>query len=192
MTQQKHCIISNFFKKNLLLNSTCLWGRYHSWEASSFLLIVSSIRAGLLSLFSWIFIENFFFSFLWPYLRHMEVPRPGVKLELQLRPMLQPQQHQMWTTSETYAAAWASPGSLTHWARPGIKPTSSQRQHWALNPLSHSESSWNCFFKHNLKSSLVERRVKDLVWSLRQLRSLPWRRFSMARERPRATGVAKN
>ena len=28
--------------------------------------------------------KNFFFSFLWPHLRHMEVPRLGVELELQL------------------------------------------------------------------------------------------------------------
>ena len=31
--------------------------------------------------------------------------------------------------------------SLTHWMRPGIKSTSSQRLHWVLNPLSHNENS---------------------------------------------------
>ena len=30
-----------------------------------------------------------FFFFFWPYLQHMEVPRPGNKSEPQLRPMLQ-------------------------------------------------------------------------------------------------------
>ena len=32
---------------------------------------------------------------------------------------------------------------LTHWARPGIKPTSSQRLHLALNPLSHNGNAEN-------------------------------------------------
>ena len=31
------------------------------------------------------------FFFLWPHLQHMEVPRPGIKSELHLEPMLQPQ-----------------------------------------------------------------------------------------------------
>ena len=31
--------------------------------------------------------------------------------------------------------------SLTHWARPGIKPTSSQRQRQVLNSLSHNRNS---------------------------------------------------
>ena len=35
----------------------------------------------LLSFFYFLFL---FFCFLWPYLKHMEVPRQGVKLELQL------------------------------------------------------------------------------------------------------------
>ena len=30
--------------------------------------------------------------------------------------------------------------SLTYWARPEIKPTSSQRQHWVFNPLSHNRN----------------------------------------------------
>ena len=54
------------------------------------------------------FIFFFFFGFLGPHLQHMEVPRLGVKLELQ-----QP----------TYTTAHSNTGSLTHWARPGIKPT---------------------------------------------------------------------
>ena len=33
--------------------------------------------------------------FLGMHLRHMEVPRPGLTLELQLRPTPQPQQHQI-------------------------------------------------------------------------------------------------
>ena len=38
------------------------------------------------------------------------------------------QQHQIWASSENYTAAQGNAGSLTHWARPGIEPTSS----WVL------------------------------------------------------------
>ena len=37
--------------------------------------------------------------------------------------------------------------SLTHWARPGIKPTSSERQCQVLNPLSHNGNSLSEHFK---------------------------------------------
>ena len=50
------------------------------------------------------------FVFLGRQLRHMEVPRLGVQLELQLL---------------AYATAHGNAGPLTHSARPGIKPTSS-------------------------------------------------------------------
>ena len=37
--------------------------------------------------------------------------------------------------------------SLTHWARPGIEPTSSWALCWVLNPLSHSGNSWFAQFR---------------------------------------------
>ena len=46
----------------------------------------------------------------------------------------------------TYAAACGNAGSLTHWVRPEIQPTSSQRQHWVLNLLSHSGNSSDGYF----------------------------------------------
>ena len=49
----------------------------------------------------------------------------GVESELQLRPMPQPQQLQIWATSATYTTAHSNAGSLTHWARPGMEPMSS-------------------------------------------------------------------
>ena len=53
----------------------------------------------------------FFFSFLLETLpRHMEVPRLGVKLELQV---------------PAYTTAYGNTGSLTHWARPGMEPETS-------------------------------------------------------------------
>ena len=42
-----------------------------------------------------------------PHLQHADVPRPGVKSELQPRPTLQPQQHRI----------------LNPWVRPGMEPT---------------------------------------------------------------------
>ena len=40
-------------------------------------------------------------------------------------PMPQPQQHRIWAVSVIYTTAHGNLGSLTHWVRPGIKPTSS-------------------------------------------------------------------
>ena len=54
--------------------------------------------------------QEIFVSLLGPHLRHMEVPRLGVQLELQL---------------PAYTAAHGNAKSLTHWARPGIEPTTS-------------------------------------------------------------------
>ena len=81
------------------------------------------------------FIWFFFFFFLQLHLWHREVPGPGVKSELHLGPMPQPQQHWIWATSSTYIAAYGKAGSLNHWTSPGIEPASSQRQHQVLNQL---------------------------------------------------------
>ena len=64
-----------------------------------------------------------YFFFLGLHPRHMEVPRRGVDLELQLP---------AYTTatvmpdlSHICAPAHSNDGSLTHWARPGIEPSNS-------------------------------------------------------------------
>ena len=51
-------------------------------------------------------------------------------------PMTEPQQHGVWVMSVTYTTAHGNAGSLTCWARPGIKPMSSWLligcvNHWA-------------------------------------------------------------
>ena len=46
-------------------------------------------------------------------------------------PIPQPQQHRIQTTSVTYTTAHGNTGSLTHWARPGIEPTSWVLYRWA-------------------------------------------------------------
>ena len=46
----------------------------------------------------------------------------------------------------TPATACHNTGSSTQWARPGIRPTSSQILWWAFNPLSHSGNSGTSIF----------------------------------------------
>ena len=41
------------------------------------------------------------------------------------QPIPQPQQRQIWAASVIYTTAYGNAGSLTHWTRPGIKPTTS-------------------------------------------------------------------
>ena len=95
----------------------------------------------------------YFYFFLWPNPQHMEVPGPGVKLELQLQPMPQPQEHRIQAVSATYATACGNSGSLTHWAKPRIEPSSSHTQHQVLNPLSHNKNSQIQVLKgHKIKS----------------------------------------
>ena len=90
-------------------------------------------------LYFFLFLFLFIF-FLGPHLWQIEIPGLGVELELQLAPMPQPWQHWVRAASATYTTAFGNPGSLTHWARPGIECASSQRQCCVLDLLSHN---WN-------------------------------------------------
>ena len=63
-----------------------------------------------------------FFCFSGPHPCHMEVPKLGVKSELQLQPTPQPQRCGIRAVSVTYTTALGNAGSLTHWVRPGINP----------------------------------------------------------------------
>ena len=67
----------------------------------------------------------YFFVFLGPNWQHMEVPRLGVKLELQLLAYTTATAIQDPSPSQTYMTAHGNNGCLTHWVRLGIKPTSS-------------------------------------------------------------------
>ena len=49
-----------------------------------------------------------------------------------------PQQHQIWAMSATYTEGCNNARFLTHWARPGIKPTFS----WILVGFITSEPQW--------------------------------------------------
>ena len=79
-----------------------------------------------LTLVSWIKLFFFFFVFLGPHTQHMEVPTLEVTWECSHRPMPQPHPPGIWAMSATYTytTAHSNTRSLSHWARPGIKPAS--------------------------------------------------------------------
>ena len=91
----------------------------------------------------------FLWPHMWPHMWHMEVPAWGVELELQQRPTPQSWQHQFWVASAIYTAACSNTRSLTHWARPRMKTTSSWTLCGVLNPLNHSGNAHlfliNCY-----------------------------------------------
>ena len=61
-----------------------------------------------------------FVCFLGPHLWHMEVPRLGVDMELQL-----PAYTTATAMPDSNTTTQSNARSLTHWARPGIEPTTS-------------------------------------------------------------------
>ena len=76
-----------------------------------------------------LFIFIFCLFVLWgPHQQHMEVPRLGSNRSCSSRPTSRPQQCQIRAVSSTYTTAHGNGRSLTHWARPGIKPTISWLQ----------------------------------------------------------------
>ena len=82
--------------------------------------------------------------------------------------VLTPQPQQLWiqATYVTYVAACSNTRSLTHWARPGIEPTSSQRQ--CLNPLGHKGES----FLGTSYSNCRKLKTKKILKEAREKKSL--------------------
>ena len=76
---------------------------------------------------------------------------------------------QPWATSATYTATWGNTRSLTHWGRPGIKPTSSQRRRWALNPLSHHGNS-PILFLLCVRSGGLGKEIMEEEWLNQELK----------------------
>ena len=100
------------------------------------------------SLCKQIAILTFFFSFLRPHPRRMEVPGLGIEqiqseLQLPACATATATGDRIQATSGSYTTACGNPGSLTHGARPGIEPASSWIWYWVLNLLSHRR---NCCF----------------------------------------------
>ena len=113
--------------------------------------------------------------------------------------MPQPQQHGIWAVPATYTTGHDNAGSLTHWARPGIKPMSSRilvrfLNHWApkqtpslLVALIHS-SWWSLhrlgktFCPLSRRSSL--NRIMRTYWMLTPCQTLPKRSTSINSPNP--------
>ena len=89
-------------------------------------LIISSPRRSSASIFLFIFIYFYFYFLLF---RATALAygnsREGVKLELQLPAYTTATAMLDLSLSVTYTTAHGNTGSLTHWTRPGIKPTTS-------------------------------------------------------------------
>ena len=83
----------------------------------------------------------------------MEVPRLGVKSELQLLDSPQPQKHRIPSASVTYTTAHSSAQFLIHWARPRIKPASS----WILVGFVSFEPWWELHEIKIFKDTLLRR-----------------------------------
>ena len=94
------------------------------------------------------FICNFLFLFFFLFFFYSHTCDIGKFLGQglnQLQPM--PQPHWIQTTSITYASPCNNNISLTHLAKPGIEPVSSQTLCWVLNQLGHNGNS-KMTFKH--------------------------------------------
>ena len=84
----------------------------------------------------------FFFLFFFFFLFMAAPAAYGHSQARGCRPTRHPQQRRIRAASATYTTAHGNATSLTHWARPGIEPASSQQQCWVLNLLSHNRNSW--------------------------------------------------
>ena len=115
----------------------------------------------------WVFVLLFFsFPFLFflrqPHLQHMEFPGPGGESELQLQVCTTA----MAATNPNYICnlpCSLQQRQILDLLRPGIEPTSSGRQCWVLNLLSHNRSSPLCF----LSCEQLEERALVLYFSLK-------------------------
>ena len=110
-------------------------------------------------LYQW-FLRNFlsfffFFCFLGLYPRDREISRLGIKLELQLPAVPQPQQCGIWATSATYTTAHGNAGSLTHRARAGIEPATSWFLVGFVNHWATIETPYFLFFFFFTLSSIM-------------------------------------
>ena len=71
----------------------------------------------------------------------MEWPGLGDEWELQLQAYTTAKESRIQAKFVTQATACSNGRSLTHRAKPGIEPTSSQTPYWVLNPMSHNGNS---------------------------------------------------
>ena len=111
-----------------------------------------------------LFVCLFSFSFYSPTCGIWKFPSKVSNRSCRCRPVSQPWQHQIWGSLVTCAIVYGNPKSLTHWVRPGIKPSSLQTLCWVLNLLSHKGNPlFSCFFPRRPYCS------PQLNWTLNRL-----------------------
>ena len=93
-------------------------------------------------LFTYSFIHSFIYLFLRPHPPHTEVPRPEAESELQVQTYTTGTATQIRAVSATYTTAHGNTGSLTHWARPVVEPTSSWILVRFVNHWTHEGNSF--------------------------------------------------
>ena len=152
-THDLRCSSDNLGPYDDVINSNCA---SHWWFLNAALHILKSHDH-----FSFLFL--LFSFFLEPCMWHMEVLRLGVESELQLPAMPQLQQCGILAASETYTTAQSNSGSLTHWARPGIKPASS----WILVRFFTIEPQWELSQEDHFLSKEIPKENRDLnYWGM--------------------------
>ena len=102
------------------------------------------------------------------FLQLNQVPGPGVESKLQVQPVPQPQQYWVWAA---YTPAYTR--SLTHWARPGIKPTSSQRPRQVLHPLSYNRNCYHSISEYLLPLVFIQGEWAFTLTYFQRLRVFP-------------------
>jgi len=119
----KELIVYKEYKANLNVTLVIKYVKFHERDTNKMQWEIKGVKC---IHYSEIKKKKFFsFCFLGLHLWHMEVPRLGSNWSSSFQPTPQPQQCKIRAISATYTTAHSNVGSLTHWMRPGIEPTSS-------------------------------------------------------------------
>ena len=111
-------------------------------------------------LYGYRLLSLFFHSFfLGLHLQHLEVPRLGVELELQLL---------------VYAMTHGNTIFLTYWVSPGVKPASSRTLCQVRNLLSHNGNSLQCSLRKRRKAKVLEWFLLAALWSSWENSDVTW------------------
>ena len=118
--------------------------------------------------------NKFFFFFLGPHLGHMNVFRLGVELELQLPAYTIASAMIVQAVPATYTTAHGITGSLTHWVRPGIEPTTSRFLVGFISTVPWQELPLWFFFEKHLHIYIETETVGSSVGMCKEKRSRSW------------------
>ena len=133
---------------------------YKAREDFSFLFILDAHYHWRRDLDKWIIYLFIYLFVLLPFLGplpwHMEDPRLGSNQSCSCWSTPDTQQRGIWAASATYTTAHGNTESLTHWARPGIEPSTSWFpvgfiNHWAMTgtPINNLFSYLNYMQKYS-------------------------------------------